>query len=188
MAADADEWQDGDLVLFASLLHVEASQLRNHHNLVTARAAYFGEITHDLFLDPDTGIATGNVRYPWQYAMPKEIHTLLSAYPTRTVAVYQHIRARRTRDRIQEIIAVLAQSQPNFACASYESATVAMLFLSQSADRIAAINETFRNWLGRHADGRIGVWTKEAAELADAHARDAPIASRIVVGSVRPPA
>lgn len=174
MAADADEWQDGDRVLFASLLHVQASQLVNHcHNLVTARAAYFGEIAHagDLFLDPDTGIATGPVQYPWQYATPQEIHTLLSAHPTRTVAVYQHIRARRTRDRIQEIIAVLAQTQPNFACASYESATVAMLFLSRSADRIAAISKSFRNWLGRHADGRIGVWTQEAAEPKDAGER-----------------
>ncbi len=57
MATDCDDWNTDDHDLFASLLHVETSQiLRHSQSLVANRSGYFNEITHqgDLFLDPDT--------------------------------------------------------------------------------------------------------------------------------------
>lgn len=47
--------------------------------MLTSRNRYFAEIQHqgDLFLDPDTGIATGRVAHPEHYVRPREIWSLL---------------------------------------------------------------------------------------------------------------
>src|SRR3989442_12369196 len=50
-----------------------------HSAKLATRNRYFAEIHHkgDLFLDPDTGIATGRVAHPEQYVQPMEIWWLL---------------------------------------------------------------------------------------------------------------
>lgn len=82
MATDADEWHTADHQLFASLLHIQSTQILSHSkSLVRDRVGYFAEITHqgDLFLDPDTGVATGRVGSEEKYLMPHELINLLNA-------------------------------------------------------------------------------------------------------------
>jgi hypothetical protein len=161
MASDGSAWQEEDWALFANLLRVGRAQLINHsRQLKTDRQAYFNEINHrgDLFLDPDTGIATGRVDGVSQYFFPKELLSLLDLEQTRIIAVYQHVRAKKTRDRLEEVIAVIRNHDAQFSSASYESGTVAMLFFSRNSDRVRSVVTHFQSVLGRHASGRINLW------------------------------
>jgi hypothetical protein len=60
MAADQDQWSDADFSLYARLLHIRQEQVIRHKESLFSRDSYFAEIVHqgDLFLDPDTGVAT----------------------------------------------------------------------------------------------------------------------------------
>lgn len=161
MATDAADWQSADWQLLAKLLRVDRSQIVRHTRpLAGDRAGYFAEIAHagDLFLDPDTGVATGKVSNRSQYVFATELHDLMQRGPERVLAVYQHIRAKKTRDRLHEVIRVLQQTERSFSCCSYESGTVAMLFLSRDILRISGIYQEFGNLLGSHAERRICRW------------------------------
>ena len=161
MASDEPDWTPPDRQLFATLLRITPEQIIRHHtHLATDRATYFREITHstDLFLDPDTGIATGRVKNASQYLRAAELHALLGAYTSRVVSVYQHIRAATTRSRLTAIMSVLSEGRHPFCCCSYESSTVAMLFFSRDAARVEAIHQHFAQLLGRHSTGRTYVW------------------------------
>jgi hypothetical protein len=88
MARDLPEWKPDDFALFAKLLRVDRSQIVSHHRPLSDRGGYFGELEHrgDLFLDPDTGIATG--RPSLNYVSPMEIANLLEP-ADRLLVVYQ---------------------------------------------------------------------------------------------------
>lgn len=161
MASDAEDWQAADWKLFAKLLRVKDAQVVRHTRpLAVDRAGYFQEIAHggDLFLDPDTGIATGKVGDATQYLFAAELHGLLGREPERIVAVYQHIRAQKTRDRLQKVVTALKVPKRPFSCCSYESGTVAMLFLSRSDSRVDCVYQDFESLLGSHAARRIYRW------------------------------
>ncbi len=156
MASDLRSWRDADYALFADLLRVPRDRILSHSVTLTSHNRYFAEIHHkgDLFLDPDTGIATGRVAYPEQYVQPRDIWSLLSNGLNRLVVVYQHVRARKTAERIDEVVACVAGSI-NLTWCSYESGTVAMLFLSLAEHRTQDIATALTEKLGRHAAKRI---------------------------------
>jgi len=156
MAVDWSAWQPDDVLAFARLLRINKSQIISHSVHITNRNAYFGEIRHngDLFLDPDTGIATGRVQNICRYIKPTEIDKLLYN-SDRLVAVYQHVRARVTSQRIDEVCHVLNGEIVGLQWCSYESSTVAMMFLSLSPVRVAKVAMHFRNLLGQDASRRI---------------------------------
>lgn len=161
MASDAEDWQPADWDLLARLLHVPKARILSHSaSLMLDRRRYFGEIGHrgDLFLDPDTGVATKRVRSVAQYVRPNELNALLDYEPDRIVAVYQHIRAQKTRERLHNVITALRSDGRPFSCCSYESGTVAMIFLSGSPDRIDLVHREFEELLGAHAHRRIFKW------------------------------
>lgn len=162
MATDPEHWRLADFSLLAQLLRVQRRQIIDHRQtLADDRTGYFSEIEHeyDLFLDPDTGVATGKVRDKSQYLLPGEIHDLLSRQPDRVVAVYQHAsRRKKIRDRLQEVVSALEQSGQPFSCCSYESGTVAMLFLSRNPERVNRIHQHFGDLLGEHARRRTHRW------------------------------
>ena len=161
MASDAADWTDFDRALFATLLRITPAQIVQHREFLCAnRARYFREIAHaaDIFLDPDTGIATGRVRDMSQYVGAAELHALLDAQPSRVIAVYQHIRAIPTRRRLGTIYAHVSADPRPFSCCSYESSTVAMLFFSRNARRVEAIHEFHNGILGTHATMRTFLW------------------------------
>ena len=157
MASDLRSWRDADYALFADLLRVPRDRIIEHRaKLTTTRNRYFAEIHHngDLFLDPDTGIATGRVAHLEQYVQPRDIWSLLFNGLNRLVVVYQHVRARKTAERIDEVVACVAGSI-KLAWCSYESGTVAMLFFSSAKHRTQGIATALTEKLGRHAAKRI---------------------------------
>lgn len=155
MATDLPAWRAEDFELFAKLLRVQRSQIIAHQHALTNRSRYFEEIAHagDLFLDPDTGVATGS-RLTQKHIAPAEIRALI-ADSNRLLAVYQHVRAQRVCDRVDTVCRSLLEQMPASHWCSYESGTVAMLFISRSRQRIAAVLKHFSELLGRHALGRI---------------------------------
>ena len=156
MASDLPLWTADDFALLARLLHVSRAQIVQHQFGLKERVQYFREIEHkdDLFLDPDTGIATGRVKDPTQYITPGEVAQLLMVDAERLVVVYQHVRAQAVARRVDTVLAVLKRDLL-FSWCSYESGTVAMLFLSQKGDRTKSVASCFRDLLGRHSVGRI---------------------------------
>lgn len=157
MASDAAAWQPQDVQLFASLLRVGPSQIIAHQSALRDRSAYFAELRHvtDLFVDPDTGIFTGRGRATPEHISANEIGSLLDVAPGRIVAVYQHVRAKKVSVRVDEVLAHVRDEVGAFSWTSYESATVAMLFLSRTPARARQVLEACNAILGRHAAGRV---------------------------------
>jgi len=159
MASDPERWQEADWRLYAKLLRVELSQVIVHERMLALdRVGYFSEITHrgDLFLDPDTGIKTGKVKNASQYVFPAELCGLVERGPDRIIGVYQHVRAQKTRARLEQVLTAIRLHERSFSWCSYDSGTVAMLFLSGDASRVDRIFRDFETLLGNHAEGRIG--------------------------------
>ncbi|MDR7419361.1 MAG: hypothetical protein QN178_10680 [Armatimonadota bacterium] len=156
MASDQHDWQPQDFSLFARLLRIDRARLVPHQFDLSRRKEYFEEITHvgDLFVDPDTGVATSRVKELKRYIKPSEIAQLLNL-PDRLLVVYQHIQRQKVAARISAVGHVLEQSVPGLHWCSYESASVAMLFLSRVRQRTAAVETHFFDFLGRHAERRI---------------------------------
>ena len=159
MASDLLEWDETDYSLFARLLRIKESQIILHRVPLRDRGRYFAEITHkgDLFLDPDTGIATNRGGKEEQYIRPREVASLLGDVPSRLLAVYQHVRAQKVMVRVDTCIATVAMDIENFGWCSYESGTVAMLFLSRREDRTQVVAKALEYLLGRHAVQRVRV-------------------------------
>lgn len=161
LASDAANWQQKDYELFSQLLRIQKEQIITHERaLQSDRKRYFLEIQDDgdLFLDPDTGIKTGNVNDQSQYLLPSELFNLLNKNKNRLIIVYQHVRAQKVRLRVEQVLATLKEHQSDYYCASYESGSVALLFFSLERKRIQNIIAYFVNFLGHHSDNRIGQW------------------------------
>jgi hypothetical protein len=71
------------------------------------------------------------------------------------IAVYQHVRGQQVRSRVDCVLDGLKSEIGNFGWCSYESANVAMVFLTRKAERTSQIAEHFKNLLGRHVSRRI---------------------------------
>ncbi len=161
MLTDPEHWYAPDFRLYADLLQIRLDQILQHkRKLQEGGEKYFAEVTHtgDLFIDPDTGIALGYARNAEKYIRVQEVHQLLREKLPRILCVYQHIGREKTRDRVRKLITALAELNSRSYCCSYETPTVAMLFLSQKQSRIEQMNKYFKNCLGRHADRRMGIW------------------------------
>jgi hypothetical protein len=156
MASDWPAWQQEDVTLYARLLRIGESKLIRHNESLASREQYFGEIEHmgDLFLDPDTGIATGRVEDIGRYVKPLEIDRLLRG-SERVLAIYQHVRAQRVSQRVDEVCSTVKREVGERHWCSYESPTVALIFLSRCPGRPLEIATHFRKLLGKRADKRI---------------------------------
>lgn len=129
MASDWSAWQPEDVLLYARLLGIDKSQLIKHNVPLASRKRYFDEIEHtgDLFLDPDTGIATWKVKNISRYIRPSEIGLLLGD-SDRLLAIYQHVRAQAVSRRVDAVCRALNGAIDGCNWSSYESGTVAMIF------------------------------------------------------------
>lgn len=147
-------------ILVRRLLRVNRDQIIQHEAPLLFRDRYFAEIERDVdvFLDPDTGIGA---RSPIEkYVKPDELAALLRSASDRIVAVYQHVRARKTCDRVDSCLAEIREKNDGVEWCSYESPTVAMLFLSENDARTREIAQAFQKLLGRHAERRIRLGPK----------------------------
>src|SRR5712692_6397133 len=124
MASDLDAWKPEDFSLLARLLRIDPSRIISHRFGLADRKQYFTEIAHtgDLFLDPDTGVATGKVKKFERYITPSEIAQLLEV-PDRLLAVYQHVRAQPVSGRVDAVCQMLKSAISGFHWCSYESGT-----------------------------------------------------------------
>jgi len=154
MCTDAEPWQSADFSLYARLLHIRAVQVIRHKHTLQNRKAYFAEISHqgDLFLDPDTGVSTSAANS--QYLRPRELGQLLDLATQRMLVVYQHIRTQNCAVRIDNVILALESQAGRFHWCSYESPSVALLFVSRSP-RPLEVAGHFKTMLGRHSGNRI---------------------------------
>lgn len=167
MASDPDDWTVDHRLLYRKLLRITPGQLVEHkERLPIDRSAYLKEVPRngDLFLDPDTGIATCKVSIPSQYLMVEEVHDLLDGDRGRILAVYQHVRAQKTPARLQKVVASLSLIPKPFSCCSYESATVAMLLISRLDGRVRKVHRYFGDLLKDRADKRVSYWQHMQAE------------------------
>ncbi len=168
MITDPDQWQEADFCVLARLLHIKSDQIIRHKKpLSSARVSYFHEIPHrgDLFLDPDTGIATGRASEIEKYVTPSELKSLLRA-SGRAVAVYQHVSRQKTCERVDACLDVISREVDSFGWCSYESASVAMLFLCDDEARTRTIDNVLNQLLGGRASKRVrsGLKTLEICE------------------------
>ena len=161
MLTDPEHWHALDFRLYADLLQIRLDQILQHErNLKEDREEYFAEVTHagDLFIDPDTGIALGYAHHAEKYIRVKEVHQLLGGKLTRILCVYQHIGREKTRDRVGKLISALGEFSARSYYCSYETPTVAIIFVSKEQSRLEQVNDYFKNYLGRHADMRVKIW------------------------------
>jgi hypothetical protein len=156
MASDLEAWTPEDFRIFARLLRVRREQIIQHSVGLRERRAYLAEIPHegDLFLDPDTGVQTGVIKKPEAYVTPKEVGQLLDAAPNRLLMIYQHVRGQVSK-RVDSVLGTILTQIGEFGWSTYESGTVAMLFIARGYRRPAEVVQHFRESLGRHAEGRI---------------------------------
>ena len=159
MASDRQAWEESDFELLARLLRVRRGQILDHRARLTDRTRYFAEIEHkgDIFLDPDTGIATGRVTHQEKYVQLRDLWALLGSGLNRLIVVYQHVRAQKCANRVDKVVGVVSSTSVSPSWCSYESGSVAMLFFSLADYRIANVASAFRRQLGRHSQGRIRV-------------------------------
>lgn len=159
MASDPAIWTSEDIALYAKLLRLQSTQVIRHTaSLNEDRQTYFQEIKSrhlgDLFVDPDTGVATGSVKEPRRYIMPNEIAGLLLSVPDRLLLIYQHVRG-GVAARVDSVLAAIQLETGTLGWSSYESGTVAMIFICLKQERTATVARHFRELLGFHARGRI---------------------------------
>lgn len=155
MSTDSDMWAPADFLIYARLLRVHNTQVLRHKMTLRNRKDYFTEITHmgDLFLDPDTGVSTSTLNT--QYVMPYEIGQQLDRSAGRLLIVYQHIRAQKCDARIDNVVSAIRSRVGQFSWCSYESPTVALLFMSRNNARVQPLVSYFEDTLGRHARSRV---------------------------------
>lgn len=159
MLTDAEDWHTTDFQLYADLLQIKPDQvLRHKRNLHRDRDKYFAEIIHsgDLFVDPDTGITLRGARP--EHIKIREVHQLLGGKSPRVLCIYQHRSREKTHDRVNKLVSALREYDANIYSCSYESSTVAMLFLSRKQDRVEQVNQYFKHYFGRHANRRVRIW------------------------------
>jgi len=164
MVTDVSPWKAANSKLYAHLLRIDESQLVQHDRTLFEergqRERYFSNIPRfgDLFLDPDTGIKTSGPTHE-NYLLPKELFEIMEWERSRLVAVYQHSARGKMRERVERVIAKLAERKTPFSCSSYESNTVALLFFSLAAERAQAVHDCFaRLTRGTDAANRVGRW------------------------------
>lgn len=154
VASDHAEWTEADYRIYADLLRVPVAAVQRATPHPHPRTRILTDTPHkgDAFLDPDTGIATGRVRYWSHYVYPTDVLWLLNNGYNRAVAVYQHVRGTSVANRVDQVILAMPSV---LEWASYESGSVAMLFFSLAPGKVDDIETSMRAFLGRHADKRI---------------------------------
>jgi hypothetical protein len=145
-------WTGAEVDTYAAILGVPTSALLSTAPLVKpTRSSYFAVskgLRDDVFIDPDTGIATGRISLA--HVAPAEVFALLS--DDNVAAVYQH-RPRGVGGRwLARYRGLLAAT--GAATVGYESAQAGMLFATKSSAREGGIRRALARRLGAVAVAR----------------------------------
>lgn len=159
MITDRDKWTPEDFDTYARLLHRNTDEIlkQGKDDLFSnrTRSSYFcGLGEHDLFLDPDTGVASSE-KPEKEHISPSEIAGLLPGSSSRLLLIYQH--ASRKVDGIKAKLKLLRNDNGLKGCGmfAYHSGTVSMVVICRNGERIAKILDRFKCWLGSVAHARI---------------------------------
>ena len=149
LLTDHQAWQEPDFALYAELLEVGRQAIDPPD-----------ERAGDLFLDPDIGVQTSRVSVAnrVKYVTPSKVAHLANASPRHVVAVYQHVRGRQVLDRVSAVVATLQRVEPGLSLCSVESGTVAMVFTSRDAERVAHIYQHFHRLFRNTVPYRTHLW------------------------------
>ncbi len=159
MFTDRDRWTQQHFETYARLLHRKPEDVlkKGKGNLFSSRTRhdYFCDLgKHDLFLDPDTGIASDK-KAKKEHVSPSEIAGLLSESRSRVLLIYQH--ASRKKDGLREKLKLLRSAEGLRGCNifAYDSGAVSMVVISQNRQRSDEALARLKSWLGTVASTRI---------------------------------
>jgi hypothetical protein len=157
MLTDQDRWSPEDFKAYARLLGRRPQDFLRKDALFakSSRAAYFRlPPRRDVFLDPDTGIAS-ELKANEKRVKPSEIATLLKGSPSRMLLIYQH--ASRKKDGIRDKLGLLRSTEGLKRCHlfAYDSGAASMVFISKNKKRIQKALARLQCWLGPVARTRI---------------------------------
>jgi hypothetical protein len=158
MLTDRDRWTEQHIETYARLLHLRPEDIlkKEESDLFSSktRDTYFRDLgQHDLFLDPDTGIAPDDKHAEKKHIRTSEITGLLSAAPLRMLLIYQH--ASRDKGGLRKKLNSLHKSLNGFDIFAYDSGPVSMLIITQDRGRADGVLDCLKCWLGPIASVRI---------------------------------
>jgi hypothetical protein len=138
-------------------LHLKPEDVLKKDTLFSSktRHRYFCDLgEHDLFLDPDTGIAPDK-KANKRHVRPSEIVCLLSGSTSRMLLIYQH--ASRKKGGLREKLDLLRSTEGLRACDifAYDSGAVGMVVISRNRERSHRALARLKCWLGPLASARI---------------------------------
>jgi len=156
MITDKRPWSNEDLETYGRLLRLESlSQVYHGKSTFSGkREKYFDRLPGnvDLFLDPDTGIATGNAGR--KHVKASELRRLLTN-SDRVLMVYQHSARGSFHERLCVIRDTVSRDIPNVHCSAYACGQVAVFFISFNKVRIQEICNALKDYLRGTAESRI---------------------------------
>lgn len=157
MLTDRDGWTEQQIETYARLLHLKPKDVlkKDIHFSSRTRRVYFCDLgEHDLFLDPDTGIASDE-KAKKEHVRLSEIAGLLPESGSRMLLIYQH--ASRKKDGLREKLNLLQSTEGLRGCDmfAYDSGAVSMVVISQNRERSVRALARLKCWLGPVASTRI---------------------------------
>ena len=156
MITDVRPWSKEDLETYRRLLKLESTSPICHRQSTFSgrRDEYFDGVPEggDVFLDPDTGIATGNGRR--EHVKVLELGKLLSK-SDRVLMVYQHSARGPFHKRLLEITDIVSHDIPSVHFTIYECGRVAVFFISLNRARIHEIQNALKIYLRGTAERRV---------------------------------
>jgi len=155
MATDAGNWTPEDWQAYRRLLHLGRADIICELPFAAMRDGYFEGVSRDrdIFLDPDTGIATGNARR--KHVEIQELNGLLNGSKNRLLMIYQHSARNNFHLRLVDIAGHVQENIQGSHFAVYECRQVAMFFISLDRKRIRDIGKALRAYLIGTANWRI---------------------------------
>lgn len=148
----SNAWTPGCIQLYASLIGVDVSKvlLPLTRFETSIRGKYFKMVDiradADLFVDPDTGIASDRAG-KIQHIRLCEINQLLPADSSRIVMIYQHSWHKITwvDDCLKKVCSY--HDLKGSATFAYMGSSVAMIFISRSQRRLKAVHQIFGKFM-----------------------------------------
>jgi len=159
MISDVNCWSKEDLQTYRRLLKLESTNPICHEltTFIGNRDDYLGGVSRDgdVFIDPDTGIATGNASR--KHIKVSELSSLLrnALKHDRVLMVYQHSARGSFHSRLDEVGHMVTNGIPGVHYTVYECGRVAMFFISMNNERIQAIQAALIKYLNGTAENRI---------------------------------
>jgi len=158
MFTDRDRWTEQHIETYARLLHLRPEDIlkKGERDLFSSktRDTYFRDLgQHDLFLDPDTGIAPDDKDAEKEHIRTSEIAGLLSAGPSRMLLIYQHVS--RSKNGLKKKLNLLSKYLQGCGMFAYDSGSVSMVVISRERDRVQHAMVRLKCWLGPTVSMRI---------------------------------